>query len=172
MIQEKTGIVHMMGKPMTLLGPALKMGDSAPEFMLLDNSLKAVKLADSAGKIRLFSIVPSLDTEVCAIQTEHFSKAVKNLADNLVFYTISMDLPFAQKRWIEDNELTNVITLSDFNWADFGLHYGVLLKELRLLTRAVVVIDTQDKIVNYQIVPEITDEPDYGEIIEAIKKIS
>ena len=172
MTETRTGIVHMMGKPMTLLGADLKEGDSAPDFMLLDNSLKPIKLADSAGKIRLFSIVPSLDTEVCAIQTEHFSKAVKTLADNVVFYTISMDLPFAQKRWIEENEMTNVITLSDFNSADFGLKYGVLLKELRLLTRAVVVVDQNDKIVNYQIVPEITDEPDYASILEAVKKIS
>jgi len=172
MTEEKTGVVQMMGKPMTLLGPALKDGDLAPEFVLLDNTLKPVNLNDSTGKIRLISIVPSLDTEVCAIQTEHFSKAVSQLTDNVVFYTVSMDLPFAQKRWLEENEINNVITLSDFNSADFGLKFGVLLKELRLLTRAVVVVDQEDKIANFQIVPEITEEPNYSEILDTIKKLS
>jgi thioredoxin-dependent peroxiredoxin len=171
MADEKHEIVTMAGKSMTLLGPELKTGDDAPDYTLLDNSLKAVNLSDSAGKIRLISVVPSLDTEVCAIQTEHFNKAAKRLSDDVVIYTVSMDLPFAQKRWITENEINNVVTLSDFNTADFGLEYGLLLKELRLLTRAVVVVDKNDKIADYQIVPEITDEPDYAQTLDVIRKL-
>lgn len=172
MSEERTGIVTMGGRPMTLLGPELKKGDTAPEFLLLDNSLKQVKLSDSNGKIRLLSAVPSLDTEVCALETEIFNKEAQKLSKDVVVYTISMDLPFAQKRWVDENEIEDVITLSDFNNADFGKSYGVLLKELRLLTRAVIVIDKNDKIADFQIVPEISNEPDYGRTLEAISNIS
>jgi len=172
MTEERTGIVSMGGKPMTLLGPKLKKGDTAPDFAVLDNALKPVRLGDSKGKIRLLSSVPSLDTEVCALETEKFNKEAKKLSKNVVVYTISMDLPFAQKRWAEENEISNVITLSDFNSADFGKKYGVLLKELRLLTRAVIVVDTNDRIADFQIVPEISNEPDYARTLEVIKNLS
>jgi len=172
MAEEKQAIVTMMGKAMTLLGPDIKKGDDAPDFTLLDNSLAAVNLADSAGKIRLISVVPSLDTEVCALQTEYFNKAAQSISDDIVIYTISVDLPFAQKRWVTDNEITNVTTLSDFNTADFGLNYGLLLKELRLLTRAVVVVDKNDKIADFQIVAEITEEPDYARTLDVIKELA
>jgi thiol peroxidase len=172
MSEERTGIVTMGGRPMTLLGPELKKGNTAPEFLVLDNSLKPVKLSDSNGKIRLLSAVPSLDTEVCALETEIFNKEAQKLSKDVVVYTISMDLPFAQKRWVDENEIEDVITLSDFNNADFGKSYGVLLKELRLLTRAVIVVDKNDKIADFQIVPEISNEPDYGRTLEAIRNIS
>ncbi len=172
MPEERTGKVTMKGNPMTLLGPELKKGDKAPDFVLLDNSLQPVKLEDSKGRIRLISVVPSLDTEVCALQTERFNKEAQKLSDDIAIYTVSMDLPFAQKRWVEDNDIRDVTTLSDFNNADFGLKYGMLLKELRLLTRGVLVVDKDDKIVDIQIVPEITDEPDYVQSLEAIKSIS
>jgi len=172
MSEERTGIVTMGGRPMTLLGPELKKGDTAPEFLVLDNSLNPVKLSDSRGKIRLLSAVPSLDTEVCALETEIFNKEAQKLSKDVVVYTISMDLPFAQKRWVDENEIEDVITLSDFNNADFGKNYGVLLKELRLLTRAVIVVDKNDKIADFQIVPEISNEPDYGRTLEAIRNIS
>ena len=170
-MDERANTVKMMAKPMTLLGPELKSGDPAPDFALLDNGLKPVKLADSKGKIRLFSVVPSLDTEVCALQTERFNKEAQKLGDDIVIYTVSMDLPFAQKRWVTDNEVENVTTLSDFNSADFGQKYGLLLKELRLLTRAVVIVDKDDKIASIQIVPEITEEPDYGQVLDNLKKL-
>ena len=172
MAEEKQSIVTMMGKAMTLLGPDIKKGDDAPDFTLLDNSLAPVNLADSAGKIRLISVVPSLDTEVCALQTENFNKAAQNLSDDIVLYTVSMDLPFAQKRWVSDNKVTNITTLSDFNSADFGLKYGILLKELRLLTRAVVIVDKNDKIADFQIVPEITEEPDYAHTLDVIRELA
>jgi len=117
-------------------------------------------------------VVPSLDTEVCALQTEYFNKAAQSISDDIVIYTISVDLPFAQKRWVTDNEITNVTTLSDFNTADFGLNYGLLLKELRLLTRAVVVVDKNDKIADFQIVAEITEEPDYARTLDVIKELA
>ncbi len=172
MSEERTGIVSMGGKPMTLLGPGLKKGDTAPDFVVLDNGLKPVKLSDSNGKIRLLSAVPSLDTEVCALETETFNKEARKLGKDVVVYTISMDLPFAQKRWVDENEVNDVITLSDFNSADFGKNYGVLIKELRLLTRAVIVVDKDNKIADFQIVPEITNEPDYGRTLEVIKSLS
>lgn len=171
-MEERANVVKMMDKPMTLLGPQLKVGDPAPDFMLLDNGLKPISLSDSKGKIRLLSIVPSLDTEVCALQTERFNKEARKLGDDIVIYTISMDLPFAQKRWTTENEITGVTTLSDFNSADFGRKYGLLLKELRLLTRAVVIVDKDDKVVSIQIVPEITDEPDYGQVLEELDKLT
>jgi thiol peroxidase len=172
MSEERTGVVTMGGRPMTLIGPELKKGDTAPDFLVLDNGLKPVKLSDSNGKIRLLSAVPSLDTEVCALETEIFNKEAQKLSKDVVVYTISMDLPFAQKRWVDENEIEDVITLSDFNNADFGKNYGVLLKELRLLTRAVIVVDKNDKIADFQIVPEISNEPDYGRTLEAIRNIS
>jgi len=157
---------------MTLLGPELKKGDKAPDFVLLDNSLQPVKLDDSKGKIRLISVVPSLDTEVCALQTERFNKEAQKLSDDIVIYTVSMDLPFAQKRWTDDNDIEDVVTLSDFNNADFGMKYGMLLKELRLLTRGVIVVDKNDKVADLQIVPEITDEPDYVRALEALRDLA
>ncbi|NIP42614.1 MAG: thiol peroxidase [candidate division Zixibacteria bacterium] len=171
MAEERTGVVSILGKPMTLLGPELKEGDTAPDFQLLDNDLKSVRLSDSDGSIRLLSVVSSLDTEVCALQTERFNKEVKKISDEIKFFTISMDLPFAQKRWVDENELEDVITLSDFNDADFGLKYGLLLKEIRLLSRAVVIVDKNNKIVDFQIVPEVSDEPDYARSLEALRKI-
>lgn len=172
MSEERTGIVSMGGKPMTLMGPELKKGDVAPDFVVLDNGLKPVKLSDSNGKIRLLSAVPSLDTEVCALETETFNKEAQKLSKDVVVYTISMDLPFAQKRWVDENEVNDVITLSDFNSADFGKNYGVLIKEVRLLTRAVIVVDKDNKIADFQIVPEITNEPDYGRTLEVIRSLS
>jgi thiol peroxidase len=171
MAKERTGVVSILGKPMTLLGPELKEGDTAPDFQLLDNDLKSVRLSDSDGSIRLLSVVSSLDTEVCALQTERFNKEVKKTSDEVKFFTISMDLPFAQKRWVDENELEDVITLSDFNKADFGLKYGLLLKEIRLLSRAVVIVEKNNKIADFQIVPEVSDEPDYARSLEALRKI-
>ncbi len=170
-MDERPNIVKMSDKSVTLLGPELKIGDPAPDFALLDNGLKPVKLSDSKGKIRLFSVVPSLDTEVCALQTERFNQEAQKLGDDIVIYTVSMDLPFAQKRWVTENEVNDVTTLSDFNAADFGQKYGLLLKEIRLLTRAVVIVDRDDKIASIQIVPEISDEPNYGQVLDDLKQL-
>jgi thiol peroxidase len=171
MADERKGIVTMGGRPMTLLGPELKVGDNAPDFQLLDIGLKTVRLFDSSGKTRLISVVPSLDTEVCALQTERFNKEVKRVSDDIEFITVSMDLPFAQKRWIEEWELEGIITLSDFNDANFGLNYGLLFKEIRLLTRSALIVDKDNKIADIQIVPEVSNEPDYARSLEVLREL-
>ena len=147
MAQERTGIITFKGNPMTLLGPDVKEGDKAPDFAVVDNGLQAVTLADSAGKARLITAVPSLDTGVCDTMTRKFNEEAATLSDAVAVYTISVDLPFAQKRWCGNAGIDKVETLSDYQERSFGLNYGILIKELKLLTRAVFVIDKDDKIV-------------------------
>jgi thiol peroxidase len=157
---------------MTLLGPDVKEGDKAPDFAVVDNGLQAVTLADSAGKARLITAVPSLDTGVCDTMTRKFNEEAATLSDAVAVYTISVDLPFAQKRWCGNAGIDQVETLSDYQERSFGLNYGILIKELKLLARAVFVIDKDDKIVYRQIVEEVTDEPDYAAALDAVKKLS
>ena len=172
MAEERTGIVSMGGKAVTLLGPELKEGDNAPDFHLLDINLKPVKLSDSNDRVRLISTVPSLDTEVCALQTERFDKEIKKVGKDIEFLTVSMDLPFAQKRWIEEWELEDIITLSDFNDANFGMNYGLLLKEIRLLARAALIVDKENKIADFQIVSELSDEPNYAHSLNILRELT
>jgi len=171
MPQEKTGIITFKGNPMTLLGPDVKVGDSAPDFQVVDNGLQPVRLADSQGKIRLITVVPSLDTPVCDTMTRQFNQEAVNLPDNVVVYTISLDLPFAQKRWCGNAGIDKVQTLSDYQERSFALNYGLLIKELKLLARAVYVIDASDKVAYRQIVAEVTHEPDYDAALSAIKDL-
>ncbi|MFZ5979945.1 MAG: thiol peroxidase [Candidatus Zixiibacteriota bacterium] len=168
---ERNNVITMKGNPLTLTGPALKVGDRAPEFTVLNNDLQPVNFSDSKGKVRLISVVPSLDTPVCDTQTVTFNRKAAELGDNVALYTISMDLPFAQKRYCAARAVDRLQTLSDYNMASFGQNYGLLIKELRLLARAVLVIDQNDKISYMQIVPEVTQEPDYTGALEALKKI-
>ena len=172
MAQERTGIITFKGNPMTLLGPDVKEGDKAPDFAVVDNGLQAVTLADSAGKARLITAVPSLDTGVCDTMTRKFNEEAATLSDAVAVYTISVDLPFAQKRWCGNAGIDQVETLSDYQERSFGLNYGILIKELKLLARAVFVIDKDDKIVYRQIVEEVTDEPDYAAALDAVKNLS
>ncbi|MEA3544831.1 MAG: thiol peroxidase, partial [Thermodesulfobacteriota bacterium] len=130
-----------------------------------------VTLATSAGKIRLIAVVPSLDTPVCDTMTRQFNQDVANLADAVVVYTISVDLPFAQKRWCGNAGIDKVQTLSDYQDRTFGLNYGLLLKDLKLLARAVYVIDENDKVVYVELVPEVTAEPNYAAALEAVKTL-
>jgi thiol peroxidase len=169
MATERKGAVTFKGTPMTLVGPQLKAGDRAPDFSVIDSALQAVNLSSSKGKVRLFSVVPSLDTPVCSQQTKRFGDELKKLPPNVQVYTVSADLPFAQKRWCgaEGVEMT---TLSDHRELTFGTNYGVLVKELKLLTRAIFVVDASDKISYVEIVPEITSHPNYDKAIEAVKK--
>ena len=169
--QTRTGAVTMKGKPLDLVGPELKAGDKAPAFTCVGAGLSVVTLADSAGKTRLFNVVPSLDTPVCNIQTRHFSEQLKALGDSITAYTVSMDLPFAQARWCTDAHVENVKNLSDVHDHSFGSQYGVLIKGLPipLLARAVIVVAPDDTIKYIQIVPEIATEPDYSPAIEALK---
>jgi thiol peroxidase len=154
---------------MTLIGPQLKAGDKAPDFEVIDQALQPVTLAASKGKVRIFAAVPSLDTSVCSIETKRFAQEVPKLPSNVQFYTVSADLPFAQKRWCGAEHVT-VTTLSDHRKLSFAEHYGVLIKELRILARSIFVVDAADKITYVQIVPEVTQEPDYDRAIQAARQ--
>jgi len=170
-MNETTRKVTMKGNPLTLTGNELKVGDTAPEFEALDNDLSPVKLSALKGKICVISAVPSLDTPVCDMQTRRFNTEAANLGTDITILTISMDLPFAQKRWCGAAGIDKVTTLSDHRGAEFGNAYGVLIKELRLLARAIFVVD-QNGVVQYvQIVEEISEEPDYDAVLEAVRDL-
>ena len=170
-MSEKTGIITFKGNPMTLLGPELKVGDTAPDFAVVDNGLAAVTLSSFAGKVKIISAVPSLDTPVCDTETRRFNQEAASLPGDAVVLTVSLDLPFAQKRWCGAAGIDKVVTLSDYRERSFGLGYGVLIKELLLLTRAVFVVDAANTIRYIQIVPEVTGEPDYAAVIAAAKAL-
>lgn len=162
-------MVTFGGKPVNLLGNELKVGDEAPDFKVINNDLEEKTLADYHGKIRLISVVPSIDTGVCSIQTNRFNEEAKKL-ENVQVLTISMDLPFAQKRWKEVNHVESLELLSDYRNADFGEKYGVLIKELRLLARSIFIVDTNNKITYVEYVNEVTEHPDYDKALEAAKQ--
>ncbi|WP_431808463.1 thiol peroxidase [Lysinibacillus sphaericus] len=158
--------------PVTLIGNEVKVGDQAPDFTVLANDLSPVSLKDSEGKIRLFSVVPSLDTGVCDAQTRRFNEEAANLGDDVVIYTVSVDLPFAQKRWCGAAGIDVVQTVSDHRDLSFGEAYGVYIKELRLLARAVFVVDATGKVTYVEYVPEATDHPNYEAAIAAVKALA
>jgi thiol peroxidase len=170
-MQERSGIITFKGNPMTLLGPALKVGDKAPEFAVVDTALAPVTLANSSGKLRIISAVPSLDTPVCDTETRRFNQEAAGLPDAVVLLTISLDLPFAQKRWCGAAGIDRVQTLSDYQERSFGLTYGVLIKELKLLSRCIFVVDATDTIRYIQQAPEVTHEPDYAAVLAAVKAL-
>ena len=170
-MKERNGIVMMKGNPWTLLGNELKVGDKARDFELVNNDLGPFKFSTVAGKVAILSAVPSLDTPVCDMETRRFNKEAEKLGSGVAVLTISMDLPFAQKRWCGAAGINNVITLSDYKNASFGESYGVLLKDLRLLARAIFVVDKKGIIRYIQYVKEVTTEPNYEEVLEAVKKL-
>ena len=170
-MQERKAIVTVKGDPLTLLGPDINVGDQAPDFEVLDGDLSAVKLSAYRGKVCIISSVPSLDTPVCDIMTRRFNEAADALGDDIVILTISMDLPFAQKRWCGQTGVERVQALSDHLNAEFGQAFGLLIKELRLLARAVFVVDKQGVIRYKEIVSELTEEPNYDAALEAAKKL-
>jgi thiol peroxidase len=161
--------VTMKGNPLTLEGNPVKPGDPAPEFQALDNELQPVSLSSYRGKVVVLASVPSLDTPVCDMETRRFNEEAGNLSDEIVVLTISMDLPFAQKRWCGAAGVDRVTTLSDHRDASFGKAYGVLIQELRLLARAVFVVDREGVVQYAQLVPEIGEEPDYEAVLDAVK---
>ena len=169
MAQERNGAATFQGNPLTLIGPELKAGDKAPDFKLIDTGLKSVTLADSKGKTRLISVVPSIDTPVCDLQTKRFNQEAFKLPANVVVLTVSMDLPFAQGRWCGLAGADKVQMLSDYKEHAFGQAYGVLIKELQLLSRAVFVIGSEDKVQYAEYVKEITTHPDYEKVLGFIK---
>lgn len=171
MAQERSGAATFKGNPITLIGPELKVGDSAPDFKLNKDLLTEVTLEDYKGKIKLISVVPSLDTGVCDAQTKRFNEEATKLSDQVVILTVSVDLPFAQARWCGANDVNQVITLSDYKTNHFGEAYGVLIKEFRLDHRAIFVIDSNDQIRYVEYLAEMTEHPDYDKAIEAVKAL-
>jgi thiol peroxidase len=159
------------GNPITLVGPELKVGDAAPDFAVVDNSLAPVNLASYAGKVKVISAVPSLDTPVCDTETRRFNQEAAGLPGDVVVLTISLDLPFAQKRWCGAAGIDKVVTLSDYRDRSFGKAYGVLIDELKLLSRSIFVIDANNIIRYIQHVPEVTQEPDYAAVVAAVRAL-
>jgi len=170
-MKEQKGLVTMKGTPLTLLGNEVEVGEKVPDFELIANDLSAVRSSSFRGKICIISSVPSLDTSVCDRMTRRFNQEAGSLGEGVVVLTVSMDLPFAQQRWCGAAGVKNVQTLSDHRNASFGEAFGVLIKELRLLARAVFVIDKEGVIRYKQIVNEITDEPDYEAALKAAREL-
>ncbi|MFL5241475.1 MAG: thiol peroxidase [Gemmataceae bacterium] len=169
-MEKRANAVKFKGEPKTLVGPQLKAGDKAPDFAVL-NGLEIVHLGQTPAKARLFSVVPSLDTGVCSAQTKKFDEQIGSLKDKLAAYTISLDLPFAQKRFCTAENITNMQTLSDVHNHSFGQNYGVLIEglPLPLLARAVFVVDKGGKITYAEYVSEVTSHPNYAAAMAAVK---
>ena len=165
---ERENVATLMGNPITLIGPELKAGDSAPDFQCVDIGMKPVTLADTGNAVRIFSVVPSLDTPVCDAQTKRFNEESMKLA-GVEIYTISMDLPFAQKRWGSAFQVDRVKMLSDHRDGSFGASYGTLIKDLRIESRAIFVVGKDNKIRYVEYVKEVADTPDYDAALAAAK---
>lgn len=161
----------MRGNSLTLVGDEVKVGDAAPDFEVVANDLQPVGFSSFRGKVCVVSSVPSLDTPVCDTETRRFNEEAAHLGPDVEVLTVSMDLPFAQKRWCGAAGVTRVQTFSDHRDASFGKAYGVLIKELRLLARAVFVVDRQGVVKHLQLVGEVASEPDYKAVLEAVRKL-
>ena len=170
-MQERPGAVTIHGNDLTLTGTEVTVGEQASDFVALDNDLGEVNFSSYKGKVCIISSVPSLDTPVCDMETRRFNDEAGGLGDNVVILTISMDLPFAQKRWCGAAGVDKVQTLSDHRDGSFGKAYGVLIKELRLLARAVFVVDPHGTVRYRELVKEVTNEPDYEAALAAVKEL-
>jgi len=170
-MQERKGKVTMKGEPLTLVGKELKVGDMAPDCEVVGKDLASIKLSSFRGKICVISSLPSLDTSVCDIMTRKFNEEAVALGDDVVVLVVSMDLPFAQDRWCIAADVENVYMLSDHRTTSFGQAFGVLIKDLRLLARAVFVVDKEWTVRHIEIVDELTHEPDYEAVLRAVKDI-
>ena len=170
-MKRGSGDITFKGEPLTRLGELPEVGQAAPDFEVLGNDLSPVKLSDLRARVCVLSSVPSLDTPVCDTQTRRFNQEAAGLGENVDVLTISMDLPFAQARWCGAAGIDRVRTLSDHRAASFGQAYGLLIEELRLLARAVIVVDGGGKIAYVELVEELTTEPDYEAALAAVKKL-
>ena len=170
-MEERKGLITMEGKPLTLVGNEVKVGDPAPDCEVVANDLSPAKFSSFRGKVCIICSVPSLDTSVCDMETRRFNEEAGRIGDDVAVLTISMDLPFAQKRWCGAAGVTNVQTLSDHRSASFGQAFGLLIKNLRLLARAVFVVDREGTIRYIEIVNELTHEPDYETALKAAKEL-
>jgi thiol peroxidase len=170
-MQERKNIITFQGNPLTLVGPEVKVNQKAPDFEILSNDLKQFTMKDFQDKIKVICCVPSLDTPVCDLEIKRFNEEAAKFSKNILIIFVSMDLPFAQGRFCQSFKIDRVKTFSDHAQATFGLHYGALIKELRLLTRAIFVIDHQNIVRYVEYVPEITHQPDYVKALEALQAI-
>ena len=159
------------GKEKALAGPQLKVGDTAPDFKACDKDFKTVTLADYAGRPKIISVFPSIDTPVCSLQNRRMNAEKYILTKDVAALSISVDLPFAQNRFAHEQEIDHLQFLSDYHWADFGKKYGFLIEELRLLGRGLIVIDRDNKIVHIEYVEDLSKEPNYNQAIEALRQI-
>jgi len=172
LMMERTGLVTMRGNPITLVGNVVSVGDKAPDFVAVANDLKPVSWESYRGKVCIISAVPSLDTPICETSTRRFNEEAAGLGSNVTVLTISMDLPFAQRRWCAATGIARVETLSDHRDASFGMAYGLLIKDLRLLARAVMVVDRQGILQYMELVKETAQEPDYQAALDAARKVA
>ena len=168
---ERQGIITMKGNPLTLVGPELRPGDRAPNFSVLDQFLKPVSLENFSGKIKVISTTPSLDTPVCDLQAHRFNEEATALGEQVAILNVSMDLPFAIGRFCTAGDIKAISVLSDHREASFGTKWGMLIKELRLLARGVFLVDSENIIRYAEIVPEQTDQPDYDDVLGALRKL-
>ncbi len=169
MSEERSDVVTLKGNPLTLIGAELKVGDTAPDFSVLEGLGAPVSLGDLAGKTKVFNVVLSVDTPVCDTQTKKFNEEAAGLGDDVEILTLSMDLPFALKRYCAAAGIDKVRTLTDYKDASFGEAYGVLIKEHRLLARAIFVVDKYNVVKHVEYVSEVASEPDYNSALEAVK---
>ena len=169
MAKERNGAVTLKGQPLTLVGEEIKPGDKAPDFTVYEGLGAPLTLADLAGKVKVFNVVLSIDTPVCDAQTKNFNEAAASLPEDVVILTVSMDLPFAAKRYCAAEGIDKVKVVSDYKDASFGEAYGILIKEHRLLARGVFVVDKDDVVRYAEYVPEITQHPNYDAALDALK---
>ena len=160
----------MRGKPLDLQGDQAHVGSYVRDFKVVDRGFKTVRFSDFKGKVCLISAVPSLDTKVCSLQTKRFNSEIEKLPSDVFVMTISMDLPFAQKRFCETEKIDRMLVLSDHVWREFGSHYGILIKDMGLLARAIFIIGQKGTIVYMQIVPDLSQEPDYDSALKALRE--
>jgi thioredoxin-dependent peroxiredoxin len=170
-MDERTGLVTLLENPVTLLGPEISVGQSAPDVELVGNDLSAVKLSSFKGKVCIVAAVPSLDTPVCDTEIRRFNEEAGKLGKDVVVVTVSADLPFAQARWCGAAGIANVQTLSDHREAAFGAAYGILIKGLRLLARAIFVVDKEGTVRYTELVKEVATEPDYDAALAAAREL-
>lgn len=168
---ERKGLVSFKETPVTIVGDELKVGDKAPNFKAVKADLSEFSLEELGDKIKVISVVPSLDTRVCSIQTVKFNKEAEKFKDEVVVVSISVDLPFAQKRFCEASQIENLVTVSDHRDLDFGYQYGLVMKELRLLARAVMVLDRDNTIKHFSVNEQVSSEPNYDEVLEVVKEL-
>ncbi len=171
MAEERTGVITLQGNPLTLLGPEIKVGDKAPDFKVNEGLGKLVSLDSYEGKIKVFNVIVSVDTPVCDVQTRRFSKEAENLPDDVEILTVSMDLPFAMSRYCGNAGIEKLRNVSDYQFGSFGENYGALIKENRLLARAIFVVDKDNIVRHAEYVPEVADEPNYDNALEVVKTL-